>query len=76
MLIFIAEAASDEAARDIALSAGPGPTSPFVGFGVARGRLCAVLVAESFIQGVEAWEGPDAIERFRRPLLAALDAGR
>ena len=72
MLIFIAETSTPEAALTIAQAAGPGPGSAFVGFGVAASRICAVLIAESYIRGVAAIETQESIERYRSPLLAAL----
>ena len=76
MLIFIAETLASEAALAIAEAAGPGTRSAFVGLGVAADRICAVLIAESFVRGIAAVETQESIERFRSPLLRALNPRR
>jgi hypothetical protein len=72
LVTFIAEAAGPEDAKIISEAAGPGGSDAFAGLGVAAGPVFAVMVARSFVSGVDPYERGASLERFRRGLLAIL----
>ena len=71
--IFLAKAATDADAERLAEAAVP--TDWFEALGVAAGRICAVTVARSVMEGVAAFEQPGSLERFREPFTRALQSG-
>lgn len=72
LMMFLAQTKSVEAAEIIARAAGPGTETWFAGFGVAAGRLFAVLLARSVIGEVPPVETQQSLDRFRPALAAAL----
>ena len=72
LTVFLAEAATEADAARLAEAAVP--SDWFEALGVAAGRICAVMVARSWVDGVAAYEQPGALERFREPFAAALRA--
>jgi hypothetical protein len=71
LLVFLAEAGNEEDARLIAAAAVP--TTSHQALGLAKDRLCCVVVANAFVVGVPSFEGEGALERFYEPLLSILD---
>jgi hypothetical protein len=72
LLTFIAEATLPQGAETIAEASGPGASESFVGFGLANGPVCAVVVSRSIAVGVDGLETSQSIERFRSVLQGVL----
>jgi hypothetical protein len=70
--VFLVETASVDGARAIASAAQAGKQLPHEALGLAKGRLCCVLVARSFVIEHQAFEGPGALQRFTSDLSATL----
>ncbi|GIG90863.1 hypothetical protein [Plantactinospora endophytica] len=74
LLLFLVEAATAEDAATIA-GAACRPARDTAGWGLAAGRLCAVLVARSTVSGVRPAEDPASLARFGPRLTAILSTG-
>lgn len=72
LLAFVAEAADVPDAGAIAAAAEADPLPGATQLGVARGRLCAVLIARAAVQDGKSIEDSTTIERFRAGITAAL----
>jgi hypothetical protein len=70
--VFLVETASVDGARALASAAQAGEQLAHEALGLAKGRLCCVLVARSFVIGHLAFEGPGALRRFTSDLSATL----
>lgn len=66
LLVFLAEVGSEEDARLIAAAAVPAKSHQALG--LAKDRLCCVVVANAFVVGVPSFEGEGALERFHETL--------
>jgi hypothetical protein len=72
LLAFVAEAATLQDARFLAQSAAPGAKGAFVAIGASVGTLCVVMIARSFVTGVESYERGKSLDRFAPKIFGIL----
>jgi hypothetical protein len=72
LLTFVVEAPHSNDADVIAQGVGPGRKGGFVGLGVASGPVCLVMIARSFVSGIESHERGQSLNRFEPGLSAIL----
>ncbi len=65
LLVFIAEAASESDARDVAFAAQGASDAKRTVLGLASGRMCAVIIQRSFMAGTPPLEDMASLERLR-----------
>lgn len=71
LLVFLAEAAGESDARDVARAAQGASDAGRTVLGLASGRLCAVIIQRSFMAGTPPIEESGSLERLR-PVIAPL----
>jgi len=74
LLVFLAEAGSTDDARLIAGAAVPAESHKALG--LADGSVCCVVIANSIVAGVPAFERDGSLERFEEPLRSVLEQSR
>jgi hypothetical protein len=74
LLVFLAETRSTQDARLIAAAAVPAESHEALG--LANGSVCCVVIANSVVIGVPAFERDGSLQRFEEPLRSVLEQSR